>query len=108
MYIHFLRTPQTSIEWLASYSFRPVPFNHESFTAITALGKGKFGLVFLAKHNPSNKHFAIKYIPKQIINECQCSSRLQQAIFLLLISMASEFNIIIHIFPLGNSSFIAG
>lgn len=42
------------------------------------LGKGKFGFVFLAKCLANQKHYAIKYIPKQIIFDNQCVKKIQQ------------------------------
>jgi serine/threonine protein kinase len=51
-----------------------------SFTQFLFLvvGKGKFGLVFLARHKALQKYFAIKYISKQAINDSQHIEKFQQ------------------------------
>ena len=59
----------------------------DHFVPFIPLGKGKFGLVFLAYHKlinstptHNNKFLAIKYIAKSIIFESKCIERIQQEI----------------------------
>ena len=52
----------------------------ESFTPYKAVGKGKFGLVYLSKHISTLKYVAIKYVPMKMILECDCRQRFQQEI----------------------------
>ncbi len=47
------------------------------------LGKGKFGLVFLAQHKPSGKYVAIKFVSKQAIFDSQKVEKFQQEINVL-------------------------
>lgn len=71
------------VDWLASPNTRLVPMKNEEFDPITAIGKGKFGLVFLSKHIATKKYVAVKYIPKQIVYESKSAVRIQQEISLL-------------------------
>lgn len=66
------------LDWVAQINSKLVSLKSESFNPISPLGKGKFGHVFLCQHTNSGKHVAIKFIPKEIVAECQCATRLQQ------------------------------
>ena len=69
--------------WIAEPSFKLVPVKHDSFSATMPIGKGKFGIVYLSKHQSCNKYVAIKFIPLQIIYDSDCKARLQQEINIL-------------------------
>jgi len=53
-------------------------FTAESFQVISGLGKGKFGLVYLAKHNGTHKCVAIKYITKNAIFQSKRLEKFQE------------------------------
>jgi len=72
-----------SCEWIAIPTTKLVPMRYENFTPFSALGKGKFGLVYLTKHIGTSKFVAIKYIPMQIILDCDSYARIQQEIDVL-------------------------
>mmetsp|Transcript_20639 Transcript_20639/g.29553 ORF Transcript_20639/g.29553 Transcript_20639/m.29553 type:complete len:375 (-) Transcript_20639:452-1576(-) len=72
------RETQFCPDWLADSGTKISPLKKENFENGAGIGKGKFGIVFTAKHSPGNKTYAIKFISKQIIFECQCLSRIQQ------------------------------
>lgn len=60
-----------------------MPIKAESFENVKPIGKGKFGVVFLAKTNESDKptrYVAIKYIAKQIIFETQTLDKIQNEV----------------------------
>lgn len=69
-------------DWLADPCSRVIG-KAENFTNTTGIGKGKFGFVFLSRHNTSQKHIAIKYISKQFVHETHSLARLNQEIALL-------------------------
>jgi serine/threonine protein kinase len=69
--------------WIAEASCKLVPIKNECFKPTTPIGKGKFGIVYLSKHESCNKYVAIKFIPMKIIHECNCVTRLQQEIDIL-------------------------
>jgi len=80
------RPTQTHWGWtLDPHIARIPPVKPDHFQPVLALGKGKFGIVFLALHKPSNntanpqnnKFVAIKFIPKTIIHECKAQERVQ-------------------------------
>lgn len=80
------RSTQTHWGWtLDPHIARIPPVKADHFVPVLALGKGKFGMVFLSLHKPSNttgnphnnKFVAIKFIPKVIIHECKAVDRIQ-------------------------------
>eukprot|EP00605_Chrysophyceae_sp_TOSAG23-4_P000056 GSChrysophyteH1.ASY1.ANO1.58.1 assembled CDS len=66
--------------WLASPQERIMPLNQKKFTDLVAVGKGKFGYVFLSKHEAQGKCAAIKYIHKEYIEECKSVDRIRNEI----------------------------
>jgi len=88
----------SSPEWLASPDMKLMPMKAEIFTHTRVLGKGKFGLVYLAKHQQSTKdfrHVAIKYISKQTIFDFQNKTKMIQEIYAL---QTADHPFIIHCF----------
>ena len=69
--------------WIAEPSCKLVPLKNDCFRPSKPLGKGKFGIVFLSKHQQCNKYVAIKFIPLKIVYECDCQARLQHEIDIL-------------------------
>ena len=69
--------------WIAEPSCRLGPIKSDSFKPSIPIGKGKFGIVYLSKHQPCKKYVAIKFIPMKIIHEYSCQARLQQEIDIL-------------------------
>ena len=76
-------TPQ--VDWIVGSKSKLTILKDESVEMTKAIGKGKFGHVFMCKHIPTSKYLAIKYIPKTIIHECQSASRIQQEMEVLLL-----------------------
>ena len=81
--------------WLCDPASKLAPLKADSFADGPAIGKGKFGLVFLSKNKAQGKHVAIKYISKAYINETQCLTRLNQEIAVLQVV---DHPFIIHCF----------
>ena len=67
--------------WLANPLEKLLPISSSKFHILRAIGKGKFGLVFLARHQNNNKHVAIKFISKQSIHESKAHTRIQQEVY---------------------------
>lgn len=70
-------------DWLANKTSKINISKQEQVTNIAAVGKGKFGHVFLSKCNNNSRHIALKYISKQFIHECQCIVKLQNELDIL-------------------------
>ena len=70
-------------DWLQHPSKKLAPLSKNKFDNMKGIGKGKFGLVFLAKHGASKKCVAIKYMSKQFIHECKSIARINQELILL-------------------------
>ena len=71
------------LTFILIFHIQILPMKGDSFVPLKAVGKGKFGLVYLCKHKNTSKHVAIKYIPMKIILECDASRRLQLEIDVL-------------------------
>ena len=76
--------PNNTLDWVATGSNCRPPMKPEGYEVIAPIGKGKFGLVHLVKALPSNKYLAIKYIPKQIIFDCEANNRIQNELDILM------------------------
>jgi len=70
-------------KWLACPTERLLPITEAKFQRITAIGSGKFGFVYLAKHGAQSKCVAIKYISKSFVAECKSVDRIRQEIDIL-------------------------
>ena len=69
-------------DWLAAPDKRIQPITGDKFQNLDAIGKGKFGFVYLSKH-ASGKCVAIKYISKQFVAENKSRARINQEIMVL-------------------------
>ena len=74
---------RTRPDWLADPSNKLQPLKAEAFKDVKAIGKGKFGMVFMSKSTATSKHVAIKYISKDFIHETKSLSRINQEIDVL-------------------------
>ena len=70
-------------KWLACPTERLLPITDAKFQRINAIGSGKFGFVYLAKHGAQNKCVAIKYISKAFVAEFKSVDRIRQEIDIL-------------------------
>jgi len=77
------RKPRERPTWLMPASQKLASL--KDFSNLRAIGKGKFGLVYLCKQGQgaSGKCVAIKYITKAMIHETQCLVRLNQEVQVL-------------------------
>lgn len=82
---------KSNLKWLATSESKILDFNEESFSSNTAIGKGKFGFVFLSSYiadtqsgkSSSPLHVALKHISKDFILETKSVQRIKQEITLL-------------------------
>eukprot|EP01041_Mallomonas_annulata_P008207 gene8207-16879_t len=88
--------PVQHMTWIANSDYVISDIQEESFKTVAAIGKGKFGYVFLAKVNGGHgEHVAIKYISKDFILETKSAQRILQEI-LVIKSLKHPF--IVHYF----------
>lgn len=67
------------LEWINTSRLNDV--SEAAFENVRVLGKGKFGIVYLAKSKETGTFVAIKYIPKDIIFESKATSRIRQELY---------------------------
>jgi serine/threonine protein kinase len=80
---YYAQTPcYPQLDWIANVDSQ-LNLKPDNFERAAAIGKGKFGLVFLAQHKPNGKFVAIKYITKQSIYDSQKLQKFQQEINVL-------------------------
>ncbi len=71
-------------DWIATLHNARLPMKGDSYENIAPIGKGKFGLVHLAKANLCQKYVAIKYISKQVIFDSEANDRIQNELDILM------------------------